>query len=66
VRSTVEFKVKGKTHGEIVEQVHKLVCGYLSVDNVEDAMSAVDAEVKVQQENAESIIYTATAHVRIK
>jgi|Laugresu1bdmlbdd_1035124.scaffolds.fasta_scaffold392990_1 hypothetical protein len=66
MRSSVEFKVKGKTHGEIVEQVHKLVCGYLSIDSVEDAMSAVDVEVKVQQEDAESIIYIATAHVRIK
>lgn len=66
MRSSVEFKVKGKTHDEIIGQVHKLVCGYLSVNSVEDAMAAVDAEVKVQQENAESIIYTATAHVRIK
>lgn len=66
MRSTVEFKVNGKTHKNIVDQVQKLICAYLGEDSVEAAMSAVDVEIKVQQDGLEANSYNATAHVRIK
>jgi len=66
MRSNIEFRVEGKTHKDITEQVTTLICDYLDIKDAEQAMSAVDAEIKVQQTSAGEKKYSATAHVRIK
>lgn len=66
MRTTFEFDVAGTSREDINEKVGELVAKFLSVPTSEEAMSMADIELKVEQSAADSNLFTAHAHVRIR
>jgi hypothetical protein len=63
MRSSVEFHVAGTNHEEIIKKTQKLISDYLGVDDIDKALSLVDAEIHAEQKDTN---YEATVYVRIR
>ena len=63
MRTSLEFDVRGLTHGELKKETEKEIRSYLELDDKEDLTSYVDIELKVEPHQDK---YIAHAHVRIR
>ncbi len=66
MRTTFEFDVAGTSREDINEKVGELIAKFIGTPTVEEAMSMVDVELKVEQSEANNGLFAAHAHVRIR
>jgi hypothetical protein len=63
MRTHVELTVVGSSHRDIVEAAGTAIAKYLGIDDVQDALTKVDLEINVVNNEDE---YVGTVHARIK
>jgi hypothetical protein len=63
MRTSVEFQVAGHNHEDIVKKTQELVSKYTGIDDHEEAMKKVDAEIHAEQRGD---TYEAKVYVRLR